>query len=70
MDIKKGVVKAFNGTEYTATVQLAGSQSVWLYKVPVARNIGSSEMMSGRKCAVVFFDESNRDDAVVVGVYT
>ncbi|MBM3926725.1 MAG: hypothetical protein FJ320_12270 [SAR202 cluster bacterium] len=69
MEMKKGVVKAFNSTAYTATVQLAGSQSVWLYKVPVARNIGSSEMTAGRNCAVVFFDESNRDDAVVVGVY-
>ena len=68
--VKKGVVKGFNGTDYTSTVQLAGSLSVWLYKVPVARNIPSAEMVSGRSCGIIFFDEANRDDAVVVAVYT
>ena len=38
MTVKKGVVKGFNVTDYTATVQLVGSLSVWLYKVHVARN--------------------------------
>ena len=70
MTVRKGVVKGFNATDYTATVQLAGSLSVWLYKVPVARNIPSAEMVDGRSCSVIFFDESNRDDAVAVAVYT
>ncbi len=70
MTIKKGVVKGFNSANYTATVQLAGSLSVWLYTLPVARNIPSAEMVTGRSCAVLFFDEVNRDDAVVVAVYT
>ena len=70
MIVKKGVVKGINATAYTATVQLAGSLSVWLYDVPVARNIPSTEMVTGRSCSVLFFDEANRDDAVVVAVYT
>lgn len=70
MSIKKGVVKGFNATAYTATVQLAGSLSVWLKDVPVARNIAAAEMVAGRSCALIFFDEANRDDAVVTAVYT
>jgi len=27
-------------------------------------------MVDGRTCGVIFFDEVNRDDAVVVAVYT
>ena len=56
MVIKKGVVKGFNATDYRATVQLSGSLAVWLYNVPVARNIAAAEIQSGRKCAVIFFD--------------
>ena len=69
MNIRRGEVKSFDGTAYTATVQLAGSLSVWLSDVPVARNIASVEMVAGRRCAVLSFDESNHQDAVVIAVY-
>ena len=69
MVIKKGVIKGFSTTDYRATLQLSGSLAVWLYSVPVARNIAAAEMLSGRKCAVIFFDEDNKDDAVVAAVY-
>ena len=67
--IKKGVIRAFDGVAYTATVQIAGSLSVWLEGVPVSRGIPSAEMVVGRNCAVVFLDESNPQDAVVTAVY-
>jgi len=67
--IKKGEVKAFNAVKHTATVQIAGSLSVWLEEVKVARNIPSSEMSTGRSCAVLFFDDSNHRDAVIIAVY-
>ena len=70
MDMKRGVIKAFNASTYTATVQLAGSLSVWLTGVPVARNIPASEVIPGRQCTVLFFDASNPQDAVVAAVYT
>ena len=38
--------------------------------VPVARNIPSGEMVAGRRCALIFFSESDPRDALVVGVYT
>ncbi len=70
MRVRKGILKGFNSSNYTATVQLAGSLKVYLDDVRVARNISSGEMIVGRKAVVVFFDEHNPKEAVVVGVYT
>ena len=70
MNLRKGVLKSFNSGNYTATVQLAGSSKVYLEGIAVARNIPAVEMALGRKVAVVFFDENNAREAVVVGVYT
>jgi len=70
VEIRKGVVKAFDAGTYKATVQVAGSLSVWLAGVAVARNIAAGEMVAGRSCAVLFFDAANPQDAVVVAVWT
>ncbi len=70
MSLRKGVLKSFNSGDYTATVQLASSYKVYLEGVTVARNIPTSEMIVGRKVAVIFFDEYNAKEAVVIAVYT
>ncbi|MFQ6122388.1 MAG: hypothetical protein ACE5LA_04940 [Dehalococcoidales bacterium] len=70
MRLRKGVLKGFNSGNYTATVQLAGSYKVYLEDVTVARNLPSAEMITGRKVAVVFFNEYNPKEAVVAAVYT
>jgi len=70
MNSRKAVLKSFNSTNYTATVQISGSHKVYLEDVGVARNLPTAEMIAGRKVAVVFFDEHNPKDAVVVAVYT
>jgi len=70
MIVRKGTLKGFNAGSYTATVQIAGSLSVWLADVPVARNIDAAQMVIGRHCALIFFSESDPRDALVVGVYT
>ena len=70
MRLRKGVLKSFNSGAYTATVQLASSYKVYLEDVSVARNLPAAEMTLGRKVAVVFFDEHNVKEAVVVAVYT
>jgi len=70
MRLKKGVLRNFNSGNYTATIQLAGSYKVYLEEVAVARNMSASEMITGRKVAVVFFDEHSPREAVVVAVYT
>ncbi len=68
--LRKGILKSFSSGSYTATVQLAGSYKAYLEGVPVARNLPSAEMIAGRKVAVIFFDENNAREAVVVAVYT
>ena len=70
MRLRKGVLKSFNSGDYTAAVQIAGSYKVYLEGIAVARNLPAAEMALGRKIAVIFFDESNAKDAVVVAVYT
>ncbi len=69
MNVKKGELIGFNSTDYTATVNLAGSHRAYLEDVSVARNIAGSEMVAGRQVAVVFFDEHNAKEAVVIAVY-
>ncbi|MBI2836144.1 MAG: hypothetical protein HYX85_00420 [Chloroflexi bacterium] len=69
MSTRKGILKSFNSGNYTATVQLASSLKVYLEDIAVARNIASGEMVVGRKVTLVFFDEHNPKEAVVVGVY-
>jgi len=70
MRLKKAVLRSFNSGNYTATVQLAGSFKVYLEDITVARNLPSAEMITGRKVAVIFFDEYNPKEAVVAVVYT
>jgi len=70
MSLRKGVLKSFNPGDYTATIQLAGSHKVYLEGIAVARNLPAAEMAVGRKVAIIFFDEHNAKEAVVVGVYT
>jgi len=69
MRLKKGTLRSFNSGNYTATVQLASSFKVYLEDITVARNLSSAEMITGRKVAVVFFDEHNPKEAVVLAVY-
>ncbi len=70
MRLRKAVLKSFNSGNYTATVQLAGSYKTYLEGIAVARNLPAVEMALGRKVAVIFFDEHNPKEAVVVAVYT
>jgi len=70
VSLRKGVLQSFSSVNYTATVQLTGSYKAYLDGIAVARNIPTGEMTAGRKVAVIFFDEHNPGDAVVVAVYT
>ncbi|MBA7666826.1 hypothetical protein ES703_74908 [subsurface metagenome] len=70
MSVRKAVLKSFNPGDYTATIQLSGSYKAYLEGIAVARNLPAGEMAVGRKLAVIFFDEHNIKEAVVVAVYT
>jgi hypothetical protein len=68
--IKKGILKSFDSGTYLAAVQIAGSLSVWLENIPTSRALPASEMTSGRTVAVLFHDEGNPSDCVVIAVWT
>ena len=70
MNLRKSILKSFNSGSYTATIQLIGSLKVYLEDVTVARNIPTVEMTAGRKVAVIFFNEYNSKEAVIIAVYT
>ena len=70
MRLKKAVLKSFDSGNYTATIQISGSYKAYLEGVSVARNLPAAEMALGRKVAVIFFDEYNPKEAVIVAVYT
>ncbi len=70
MNLFKAILKSFNSADYTATVQLAGSPRAYLEDIAVARNLPAAEMVAGRKAAVLFFDEHNAEEAVIIAVYT
>lgn len=70
MRMRKAILKSFNSGDYTATIQLSGSYKAYLEGIAVARDIPASQMALGRKLAVIFFDEHNPKEAVVIAVYT
>ncbi len=70
MKLRKAILRSFDSGNYTATVQIAGSYKVYLEDIAVARNLPAAEMTTGRKAAVVFFDDYSPKEAVVIAVYT
>jgi len=70
MTLRKAVLKSFDSGTYKATIQVTSSYKAYLEGVAVARNLPAGEMAVGRKVAVIFFDEHNPKEAVVVAVYT
>jgi hypothetical protein len=67
--IKKGILKSFDSGTYLASVQIAGSLSVWLENVPTSRAIANTDMVAGRNVAVLFINPSNFSDAVIIAVW-
>jgi hypothetical protein len=70
MKLKKAELKSFNSGTYTAVIRLSGSYKVYLEDVAVARNLSAVEMVTGRRVAVLFFEEYSPKEAVVIAVYT
>ena len=58
MNIKQAILKAFNSSNYTATVQLVGSSQAYRKTSwwP-AQHPHTVELITGRELAVLFFDD-------------
>jgi len=67
--LKRGTIKAYTAATHKASVQIAGSLSVWLNDLPVAVDIPPPLVVAGRECAVLLFTDDNPDDGIVVAVH-
>lgn len=67
--LKRAVIKAYDAAAHTASVQIAGSLSVWLTDVPVATDIPPAEVVAGRACTVLLYDPLNPNEAVILAVH-
>jgi hypothetical protein len=67
--LKRGTIRSYAAATHKATVQIAGSLSVWLNDLPVAVDIPPPLVVAGRECAVLLFTDDNPDDGVVVAVH-
>ena len=69
MIIKRGILQSFNAATYTASVLLFEATSYFLSGVPVSNTIDGTSAQVGALCAVLFFDEQNPTDAVVIATF-
>lgn len=69
MQIKRGIIQTFSPATYTASVLLFEATSYFLAGVPVANSIDRTSGLVGALCAVLFFDEHNPQDAVVLATF-
>lgn len=67
--VKKAILRGFYSGDYKAEVEISGSGKAYLQGVAVAWNIPAGEMVVGRNVLVVFIDEHNAKDAVLIAVY-
>lgn len=69
MQIKRGIIQAFFPASYTASVLLFEATSYFLTGVPVANALDGTSGLVGALCAVLFFDEHNPRDAVIIATF-
>ena len=67
--IKRGILTGFSTSAYTASVLILEATSTQLTGVPIATHVDGTSAVVGALCAVLFFDEQNPTDAVVMAMY-
>ena len=68
-NIRRGILQSFDNSTYTATVLIVEATNYVLSSVPIATAVDGTSALVGASCAVLFFDESNQSDAVIIAVY-
>jgi hypothetical protein len=67
--IKRGIITAFDPSTYTASVLIIEATSATLDGVPIANHIDGTSAVVTAYCAVLFFDEANPNDCVIIATY-
>lgn len=66
--IEKAILKEYNSTNHTASVQLVGSLTTYFDDVRVARNIQDADMVIDRHVFIAI-SENNPSNAVIIAVF-
>ncbi len=69
MIIKRGILQSFNSATYTASVLMFEATTYALAGIPVANHLDGTSAIPNTLCAVLFFDEHNPQDAVVLATF-
>jgi hypothetical protein len=67
--IKRGILCAFHPSTYTCDILIMEATSAYLQNVPIACHMDGTSAQVNAMCAILFFDEQNPADAVVLAVY-
>ena len=65
--VRRGTVLSFSSSDWTALVMLDGSEQE--SQIPVGQWVPATQLSANVECAVLIFDDTNTDDAVVLGAY-
>ncbi|MHB1133725.1 MAG: hypothetical protein ACYC4L_15235 [Chloroflexota bacterium] len=68
MDVKRGILRAFDAAAYRATVQMHGSLQNSA-QLPVSRAIAADKMVAGSTVAILEFWAHDPEASVVVAVW-
>ncbi len=67
--LKRATIKSYDAGSHRAAVGISGSLSVWLDSIAISDGIAAASVVAGRECAVLFHEDDNPDDAVIVSVH-
>jgi len=67
--IRFGVIKSFDKDVYQADVEIIGYHGTYIESVPVALSVREDLVTEGARCVILFFDEINPSDAVVLALF-
>ena len=69
MWIRLGTILAFDRQTYLSDVEIAGYVGTYLSAVPVAYHVREDWVTAGTRCVVLFMDELNPRNAVVLALF-
>ena len=67
--IRRGILTSFDPTTYTCSVLLLEATNTFLQNVPIAYHMDGTSALVNNFCAVLFFDEQNYTDALIIAIY-
>jgi hypothetical protein len=67
--IRRGILTSFDPATYTCSVLLLEATNTYLQSVPIAYHMDGTSALTNNFCAVLFFDQQNHTDALIIAIY-